>query len=302
MRRILLALVATMACALLPATAGAATLHATTSTFASTVAAAQPGDTVLLASGSYGNWKGVTKTSPGITIKPESGATPSMSLAWDTLGAPAWLTLDGITVTGGLISGPTHDVTIKNSTFPGYLQINPGASPGANNACGNCPAMDDNHIVFDNDVFNLASCPSGSCLGYEGRVSFAYEGPNPAGVTVKNSTFTSGCADGVQFVGSAGRGVTIGPGQHLHQPAAGQSARRMSTASSSSAATARRSPATTSPTSPPESPAMTAGPPASWSATTCSRPPRYGYLDPLRRRQRRRHRAQHPRLPASSST
>ena len=72
--------------------------------------------------------------------------------------------------------------------------------------------MDDNHIVFDNDVFNLASCPSGSCLGYEGRISFAYEGPNPAGVTVKNSTFTSGCADGVQFVGSAGRGVTIGPG------------------------------------------------------------------------------------------
>ena len=131
-----------------------------------------------------------------------------MGHAW----CPRLATLDGITVTGGLISGPTHDVTVNNSTFPGYLQINPGASPGANNACGNCPAMNDNHIVFDNDVFNLASCPSGSCLGYEGRISFAYQGPNPAGVTVKNSTFTSGCADGVQFVGSAGRGVTIGPG------------------------------------------------------------------------------------------
>ena len=102
----------------------------------------------------------MTKTSPGVTIRPESGATPSMSLAWDTTGSPAWLTLDGLTITGGQVSGPTHDVTVKNSTFPGYLQINPGASPGANNACGNCPAMNDNHIVFDNDVFNLASCPA----------------------------------------------------------------------------------------------------------------------------------------------
>ena len=96
MRRSLLALVATMACALLPAAAGAATLHATPGTFASTVAAAQPGDSGAARQRRYGNWKGVTKTSPGITIRPESGATPSMSLAWDTLGAPAWLTLDGI--------------------------------------------------------------------------------------------------------------------------------------------------------------------------------------------------------------
>jgi hypothetical protein len=102
---------ASMAC-LLPAAAGAATLHATTSSFASTVASAQPGDTVLLASGSYGAWKGVTKTSPGVTIAPESGASPSMSLAWDTTGSPAWLTLDGLTITGGSISGPSHDITI----------------------------------------------------------------------------------------------------------------------------------------------------------------------------------------------
>lgn len=199
-------------------TASAADLHATPSTFASTVAASQPGDNVLLASGSYGSWKGVTKTSPGITLKPEPGASPTIGLALDTLGNPAWLTIDGVTVTGGTISGPTHDVTFKNLSMPGYLQINPGVSPSANNACGNCPAMNNNNIVFDNVDFTLASCPSGSCLGYEGRVSFAYGSANPAGVTIKNSKFHSGCSDGIQFTGSsnAGRGVTVGPGNEFY--------------------------------------------------------------------------------------
>lgn len=61
--------------ALAPAAALAADSHATTSTFASVFAGAQGGDTVYLAAGSYGTWQGGAKASPGVTIKPEPGAT-----------------------------------------------------------------------------------------------------------------------------------------------------------------------------------------------------------------------------------
>ena len=53
---------------MLPASAAAVDRHATTSTFASTFAAAQGGDTVYLAAGSYGTWQGGAKTSPGVRI------------------------------------------------------------------------------------------------------------------------------------------------------------------------------------------------------------------------------------------
>ena len=44
--------------ALACASAGAATVRATPSSFASTFSSAQAGDTILLASGSYGTWTG----------------------------------------------------------------------------------------------------------------------------------------------------------------------------------------------------------------------------------------------------
>src|SRR5262245_56427390 len=76
---------------------GACDINATTGNFSSQVSSANPGQTVCLASGSYGTWSGVNKGSPGVTIKEQSGATATFSDL--TLTGPAsngGFTLDGI--------------------------------------------------------------------------------------------------------------------------------------------------------------------------------------------------------------
>ena len=55
--------------------------NATTSTFASQVSAATAGQTICLASGSYGTWSGTNKP---ITIRKQDGATATMKVAFTT--------------------------------------------------------------------------------------------------------------------------------------------------------------------------------------------------------------------------
>lgn len=189
-------------------------LNATTSNFSSQLAAAQPGQTLCLASGNYGSFSGVSKSSPGVTITAASGATPSMSIAFrQTSPVAQWLILDSLTITGGDISAPANNITIQNSTITDKVNIWQNAN---NSACSNCGAMNNQNIVFNNDMLNMSSNQSGSG-GYEARINFVNAGnndPTPAGVTVKNSKFTTGCADGVDFL-SGGYGVTIGPGNEF---------------------------------------------------------------------------------------
>lgn len=193
---------------------GACDLNATTANFASQLAAATPGQTLCLANGNYGSFSGVTKSSPGVTIAGASGATPTMSISFrQTNPVSAWLIFDGITISGGTISGPAHDLTFKNSTFTDKLTIYPSAN---NNACSSCAAMNNNNIVFDTDLFNMAANQSGAG-GYEGRVQVQLGGPTPAGITIKNSKFTTGCADGIQLGGiGGGYGLTIGPNNEFY--------------------------------------------------------------------------------------
>ena len=191
--------------------AAACDLNATTANFSSQLAAATPGQTVCLATGNYGSFSGVTKSSPGVTIAAANGATPTMFIAiHQSSPVAAWLILDGITFTGGDLSGPAHDITFRNSTFTDKLNIYAGAN---SNACGNCAALSNSNIVFDNDLFNMAANQSGSG-GYEGRINILGNSL-PAGVTIKNSKFTTGCADGIQSVGGGGNGFTIGPGNEF---------------------------------------------------------------------------------------
>ena len=79
-RRTGLILVSTVAAsvALLPSAASAAEFHATPSTFASMFSQAQGGDTVYLASGSYGSFSGGAKSSM-VVAAADSGASPSMA-------------------------------------------------------------------------------------------------------------------------------------------------------------------------------------------------------------------------------
>ena len=189
-------MLATMA-AFAPGAAQAADGHATTSTFASTFASAQPGDTVYLAAGSYGTWQGGTKAAPGVTIKPESGATASIALNFknDNAAKAAGLTLDGLTITSANIASPTHDVTIRNSKWTGSAYFYTGGA-GANSFCSSCSEMKNANIVLDHNTHNNID-PG----GLEGRIDFAGSGPDrsqPVGVTIKNSTFDGGLADGIQ--------------------------------------------------------------------------------------------------------
>jgi hypothetical protein len=193
------------------ATAGPCNLNATTATFAAQLAAATPGQVLCLATGNYGSFAGVAKASPGVTIAAQSGATPTMFIAIHQLvPVAAFLTFDGITFSGGDLSGPAHDLTFRNSRFSDKLNVYAGAN---NNACSNCPAMNNNNIVFDNDLFDMSANQSGAG-GFEGRFNILGN-TLPAGVTVRNSKFTTGCADGIQSVGGGGNGYTIGPGNEF---------------------------------------------------------------------------------------
>jgi hypothetical protein len=175
--------------------------------------AAVPGETVCVAAGSYGSVPAREKSSPGVTVRPAPGVARSavtMRFSWNDSRAPAgWLTFDGVTVTDLNLSAPVHDVTWRNSEFSGPSQLNPGASPGANNACTNCPAMNRANLLFEGNDYSMSRCPDNSCSQYHGRITILYASQFDAGITIRGSLFHGACADGVQFGGNAGRGVLI---------------------------------------------------------------------------------------------
>ena len=88
-----------------PGVAGAADFHATPSTFASMFSQAQAGDTVYLASGSYGSWSGGAKSGM-VTVAADAGASPSMS--------------------GGSFGSGVRNITIRGVTFTGPVEVSPG--------------------------------------------------------------------------------------------------------------------------------------------------------------------------------
>ena len=191
LRRLFLSVIAILA---IPSAAQAAELHATTSSFSSTFSSAAAGDTIYLASGSYGSFTGAAKSGT-VTIKPESGATASMSVNFN--GANN-IRLDGLKITSATLQGTTKNITIANSTFTGDTVIRPSSMTNAN-------------IVFDGNTHNNIT-PSGA---YEGRISLT-GGGNPTGVVIKNSQFSGGLSDGIQN-GSTGTQILNNEFVNIHQ-------------------------------------------------------------------------------------
>jgi len=147
------------------------------------VAAAGDGQTVCLASGDYGLFRGLRRDSP-VTLLAPKGVTALMELS---LAGASNIVLDGLTLSGGSISGTTTNVTIRNSTFVGSTTID-----GLVNA----------NVLFDHDTFNNIDVPE---AGTPARLHLNYDSPLPSGVTIANSLFSGGDSDGVQ----SGVGVTI---------------------------------------------------------------------------------------------
>jgi hypothetical protein len=164
------------------------TLNATPSTLATVFAHADGGDTIVLASGDYGTFRGAIKVGM-VTLEPAPGATVTMAVEFNPA---ANITLNGLRVTSlEIADSRSHDVTVRNSRFDAaQAVIRTGDLSNAR------ILLDHNsHVGFD----KCTKC-------YEGRVELVGRTVSPSGVTISNSSFSGGNSDGIQ---NGGYGVRI---------------------------------------------------------------------------------------------
>ncbi|MDX6716227.1 MAG: hypothetical protein QOH30_2785 [Baekduia sp.] len=159
-----------------PATPATCNRTATTATFGAQFAAATSGQTVCLAAGGYGTFKGAAKPGPVFVI-PQPGAAVSMAVDF---GAASNIILDGLTITGATLTGATNNITIRNSTFTGSLMFDRLANANV--------LLDHN---THNNIMTCASCDPA-------RIHGNYDSPTASGVTVMNSVLSGGNSDGIQ--------------------------------------------------------------------------------------------------------
>jgi hypothetical protein len=169
-------LLACVLAAFVPASALGATYNATPTTFSSVLSGASSGDTILLASGSYGTFAGTAKA---VTIQAASGATPTMRYAFST--GDANFTLDGISGMGGSITNGANHITVRNSTFTTYATFD---------------GLANSAIVFDHNTHNDIYSPGQ--YSSPARIHLSYSSSTPSGVTVQNSLMAGGDSDGIQ--------------------------------------------------------------------------------------------------------
>ena len=147
------------------------------------------GDTICLASGDYGTWRGTDKK---VTLEPVDGATPTMQIEFgpDTRD----FTLVGMSGLGGGINETASNITIKDSSFASNVTL---TGPGISG------------IVLDSDSFTYDIQSDGT----NGNAKINVEHPSgtiadPA-VTIENSQIGNGDMDGVHFGGDGSSGVVV---------------------------------------------------------------------------------------------
>jgi hypothetical protein len=143
--------------------------------------AAQPGETVCLASGSYGTFRAGSKPGP-VAVRPQPGASAAIRLNFQ---AAQNVLVQGLTIEGGDVEGSTRNVMVLNNRFTEQVVIDSDL-PGAN-------------ILFDGNTHVDIS-------GVESRLAINGSATN---VVVSNSLFQGGGSDGVRI---AGPNSQIGPG------------------------------------------------------------------------------------------
>lgn len=136
---------------------------------------AAPGDVICLQSGDYGLWYGGNKA---VTVTAADGATPVITLEFNS--GDGQLTIDNLTIAGGSILNNVKDVTIRNSDFTGLFKFD-------NVYSSNILLENNTHININYDPMAAA-----------GRISFPYGSTVHSGVTIRNSLFRGGSADGIQ--------------------------------------------------------------------------------------------------------
>lgn len=161
----------------LPGAAAAVERTATPSTLASVFAAAQGGDTVVLAAGSYGVFRGGTKTGV-VTLRPQSGAAVTMQVDYNPSSGIA---IEGVTMTGAHIMGVSRNLTFTNVRFTSQVTVRDATGPMT--------------LLFDRCTWGAID----STGYYEGRLSTLGSISGPCGITVQSCTFgPGGNLDGIQ--------------------------------------------------------------------------------------------------------
>jgi hypothetical protein len=170
-----------------PAISARPATPATPATLEQVFDAAGGGDTIALAAGDYGTFRGGVKPST-VTLVAEKGVTATMNVEFD--GA-AHIRIQGLTLKGMELNGTTHDVTIANSRFTGMGLVR-------------AAAMADAHILLDRVTFaGIDKCDR--C--FEGRLTITGDSGAPSGIVVRDSTFgPGGVSDGIL---NGGHGVQI---------------------------------------------------------------------------------------------
>jgi hypothetical protein len=157
-------------------------LDATPSTLSAQLAASTAGQTLCLSSGDYGVWRG---TGRSVVVRAADGA--SVSMGFEFGAGDRGFTLEGVSIRGGRVTAGAGPFTVRDSAFSDGLFVDGVANSG---------------ILVDHVSFVGIN----SCSGCDpAMVHLAYDSTTPSGVTIANSLFADGNADGIQ----TGVGVNI---------------------------------------------------------------------------------------------
>ncbi|MBA4386695.1 MAG: hypothetical protein C0404_01870, partial [Verrucomicrobia bacterium] len=138
---------------------------------------AQAGDTILLASGNYGQFQGGVK-SGRVTIRLQPGATVTMEVSFNPASN---ITFDGVRLAGLQVSGSSRNLVFSNVLFTAQVTFRDATGPM--------------NVVFDHCTWGAID----SVGYYEGRLSVVGSVSGPCGITVQNSKFgPGGNLDGIQ--------------------------------------------------------------------------------------------------------
>jgi hypothetical protein len=141
--------------------------------------AAHGGDTILLAAGDYGTFRGGLK-SRRVTLRPARGARVTMRLAFQPA---ANVTVAGVTLSEVEIgSWRSRNITVRNSDIPGQVTLRTSELQNAN-------------IVFARNIHRDWDKCDGCA---EGRVWLPGKTGRRTGITIRRSEFRGGLSDGIQ--------------------------------------------------------------------------------------------------------
>lgn len=150
---------------------------------ATAVASAAPGATICLGSGAYpGFTLNAISRSPRVTVVAlvTRAATTSFVIQGNSNG----ITLDGLTLSSGLITGAsTRNITVRNSAFTGQLRID-----GVRVA--------DPQLLFDNNTHNNITAATAPNARF--HLSYSGVATGKPVATIRNSVFDGSCSDGIQ--------------------------------------------------------------------------------------------------------